>query len=82
MDKVKKLKISLTVGGESIVLSPPTMSKLYLMAEMSPMQAAELFTGMKLSQTDSLMVCAAVSQVVEDAVNRPELAVPYYPDKQ
>ena len=82
MDKVKKLKISLTVGGESIVLSPPKMSALYLMAEMSPVQAAELFTGMKLSEIDSLMVCEAVSQVVEDAVNRPELAVPYYPDKQ
>jgi hypothetical protein len=82
MNKVKKLSVSLTIGGERIVLSPPKMSALYLMAEMSPTQAAELFTGFKLSETDSLMVCEAVSRVVEDAVNRPELAVPYYPDKQ
>ena len=76
MDKVKKLKISLTVGGESIVLSPPKMSALYLMAEMSPMQAAELFTGMKLSEIDGLMVCEAVCQGGEGAVNRVELGVP------
>ena len=56
------------------------MEMIDKMSGISPSETAELLTGRKLSETDSLMVCEAVSEVLSDAVSRPELAIPYYPD--
>ena len=82
MYRVKKLSVRLKLGGEEITILPPSMELIDRMTGASPSETAALLTGRDLSETDSLMVCEAVSEVLADAMSRPELAIPYYPDKK